>query len=119
MSHEAYRRASAAASGPRDAEYRAFAEATRRLIAAGAAREDLRALIAAVHQNRELWARLGADCARGDNRLPEETRARLIALARWVHRHSGDVMRKGASLDALIDVNRILMDGLAGRTTAA
>lgn len=114
MSHEAYRRTSAAVAGPRDVEYRAFSEATRRLIAAGAGEtRDLKALIEAIHLNRTLWGTLASDCASGANALGPETRARIIALARWVSDYSSDVMRKGESVDPLVDVNRIIMSGLS------
>lgn len=114
MSHEAYRRTCAAIAAPRDAEYRAFSEATRRLIAAGASeKRDLKALIEAIHLNRTLWGTLASDCASGANALAPETRARIIALSRWVSDYSSDVMRKGESVDPLVDVNRIIMSGLS------
>ena len=120
MSHEAYARAQKATANPRDAEYRAFSEATRRLIDAGeTGREDLKRLIDAVHLNRALWGTLASDCAQPDNALPAETRAAIISLARWVSVYSSDVMQKRESVEPLIDVNRIIMDGLAGRNTAA
>ncbi|MEQ1928908.1 MAG: flagellar biosynthesis regulator FlaF [Parvularculaceae bacterium] len=120
MSHEAYRKTSAAVAGPRDVEYRAFSEATRRLIAASeTGRKDLRALIEAIHLNRTLWGTLAADCAKGANTLPTETRARIIALSRWVSDYSSDVVRKGESLDPLVDVNRIIMNGLSPAPTGA
>jgi flagellar protein FlaF len=119
MSHDVYRKAAAANAGPREAEYLAFAEATRRLIAAvDAGRADLKTLIEAVHLNRELWGALAADCADDRNALPSDTRARIIALARWVSSYSSDVMQRRESLEPLIDVNRIIMEGLAARPAA-
>lgn len=120
MSHEAYAAAQKSNANPRDAEYRAFARATRALIEAGGeSGEDLKALIAALHLNRTLWGALAQDCASADNLLPEETRARIIGLSRWVASYSSDVMRKGATVEPLIDINRIMMDGLAGKSAAA
>ena len=120
MSHEAYARASAAVQSPRDAEYRAFSESTRRLIAAAQeGRADLRKLINAIHANRQLWGALASDCADGRNGLPHETRAQIISLARWVDSYSSDVMRNDESVEPLIDVNRIIMEGLAARAPAA
>lgn len=119
MSHEAYRRTQKTTAHPRDAEYRAFSEATRRLMAAQeAGRGDLKQLIDAVHLNRTLWGTLASDCADPANLLPSETRAMIISLARWVSHYSSDVMQKRESVDPLIDVNRIIMDGLAGRKPA-
>jgi flagellar protein FlaF len=119
MSHEAYRRASREFAAPRDVEYAAFSEATRRLIAADAAGPaELALRIDAVHRNRALWGVIAEDCGRDANLLPTETRARLIALARWVADYSSEAMRKRETLQPLIDVNRIIMDGLAGRAAA-
>ena len=120
MSHEAYRRAQKTTSQPRDAEYEAFSEATRRLIEAmEAGREDLKQLIDAIHLNRSLWGALASDCAAADNQLPSETRALIISLSRWVSLYSTDVMQRRESVEPLIDVNRIIMDGLSGKPPAA
>ncbi len=120
MSHEAYAQAQQRSANHRDAEYRAFARATRALIEAEAkGRRDLKELIAALHVNRSLWGALAQDCASPENRLPEETRARIIGLSRWVASYSSDVMRKQESVEPLIDVNRIMMDGLSGKAAAA
>lgn len=120
MSHEAYRKTQETTAHPRDAEYRAFSEATRRLMAAmEEGRDDLKGLIEAVHLNRTLWGTLASDCADPTNQLPSETRALIISLARWVSLYSSEVMQKKESVEPLIDVNRIIMDGLAGRRPAA
>ncbi len=116
MPHEAYTRAQRAGGNARDAEYQAFVKATRGLMAAaGTGHEDLKAMVDALHFNRSLWGALANDCARDENGLPEETRARIIALSRWVSSYSSDVVRKRESVDPLIDINRIIMDGLAGK----
>lgn len=120
MSHDAYLRAAKALAAPRDAEYRAFGEATRRLMAVeGTMRGDLKALIEAIHLNRQLWGALADDCADGRNLLPAQTRAQIVSLARWVAAYSSDVMRKDESVGPLIDVNRIIMEGLAARRPVA
>ncbi len=120
MSHEAYRRAQKTTEHPRDSEYRAFSEATRRLLSAKEeGHEDLKRLIEAIHLNRTLWGALASDCADPANKLPSETRALIISLARWVSVYSSNVMQNRESVDPLIDVNRIIMDGLAGKKPAA
>lgn len=120
MSHDAYARVSRASAAPRDAEYRAFGEATRRLIAAiDGDPLNLKPLIEAVHLNRSLWGALASDCARDDNALPAQTRAQIIGLARWVFDYSSLAVRRRQSLQPLIDVNRIIMDGLSGRAGRA
>ena len=120
MSHEAYRKTQKSTAHPRDAEYRAFSEATRLLLTAKEeGRSDLKQLIEAIHLNRTLWGALASDCADPENQLPSETRALIISLARWVSVYSSEVMQKKESVEPLIDVNRIIMDGLAGRKPAA
>ena len=119
MSHDAYRAAQKSNQSPRDTEYRAFTEATRRLIAACEKEADFAARARAVHDNRQLWGALADDCARGDNALPPETRAGIISLSLWVVRFSKDALRTGESLEPLIDINKTIMAGLSGKVTAA
>ena len=114
MSHEAYAKVQNA--DPRNVEYRAFAKATKALMdAAEQGNEDLKVLVEAIHVNRSLWGALASDCADDSNLLPVETRASIIALSRWVSSYSSDVVRNRDSIEPLIDVNRIMMDGLSGK----
>lgn len=65
--------------------------------------------------NRKLWNVLSADCSAPENKLPMQLRAQIISLALWVARYSSSVLRDGAEVDPLIDVNRAMMEGLASR----
>ena len=115
MSHEAYIQAQQAGN-PRDVEYRAFTKVTRALIEASkSGHSDLKSLIKAIDLNRQLWGTLASDCANPQNQLPEATRAQIISLSRWVSSYSSEIMRERESIDPLIDVNRIMMDGLSGK----
>jgi flagellar protein FlaF len=42
-------------------------------------------------------------------------RGQIISLAMWVARYSSEVLREGADLEPLIDVNRTMMEGLSLR----
>ncbi|MEL7485823.1 MAG: flagellar biosynthesis regulator FlaF [Pseudomonadota bacterium] len=120
MSHDAYQQAARRAQGPRETEYRAFCEATSRLLKAkDAARDDLRTRIDAIHFNRSLWGALAADCRNNDNALPQETRAAIVNLSDWVSRHSSSVMRAGADVEPLIEINKMMIDGLSGKSPEA
>ncbi len=115
MSIQSYQRAVAQAESPRELEYRAFAQATaalQRLQAEDAPSLTLRA--EAIGANRRLWALLSADCMAEGNALPPEVRAQIISIALWVSRYSTEALVEGASVEPLIDVNRMMMDGLAG-----
>lgn len=119
MSHKAYRRMQNVAAAPRDAEYLVFSKVTAALIAVEEnGREDLKPLAEAVSQNRILWHALARDCADAANRLPEKTRASIISLDHYVQKISRDIVRHRASAQPLIDINRMIMDGLAGREVA-
>ena len=100
----------------RQTEYRAFAEATRRLCAAEAARGEeagaFAAMAEALHDNLRLWTLLAADVAGPDNELPETLRARIFYLAEFTRAHSAKVLPKKAELRPLIDVNTAVMKGL-------
>ena len=69
----------------------------------------------ALDANRRLWSVLSADCSTPENGLPLALRAQIISLALWVARHSSKVLSEGADVEALIDVNRAMMEGLAAR----
>jgi flagellar protein FlaF len=66
---------------------------------------------------------LADDCANPENGLPAPLRASIISLAMWVSRHTSAVIRRREDFEPLIQVNRIIMQGLApgavSATTAA
>jgi flagellar protein FlaF len=116
MSIQAYQRAATRAESPREIEYRALGVVTAALIRVReTGRLDPGALAAAIHDNRRLWRIFAADCGDPSNALPQPVRARIISLALFVERHSGAVMREGADVDPLVDINRTMMEALAGR----
>ncbi len=115
MSIKAYQRAATQAETPRELEYRAFGQVTAELVRI---RQDQPApghLAEALAVNRRLWSMLSADCALTENRLPMALRGQIISLALWVVRYSAEVLRDGADIDPLIDINRTMMEGLAAR----
>ena len=120
MSLQAYQRAAEHAEGPKQTEYRLFGLVTRALMDAEQAdASDLKSRIRALHWNRRLWTTLAADCASPDNRLPMQLRANIISLSIWVDKHTSQVMQKHGSIQPLIDVNRIIMQGLSNQMAGA
>lgn len=116
MSIQAYQRAATQSEAPRDLEYRVFGQVTAGLVKAReAGRTELGALARALQENQRFWTVLAADCAQPDNALAPPVRARIISLAIFVERHSRAVLREGADVDVLIDLNRSMMEGLAAR----
>lgn len=119
MSLRACQQATQRPEALRDVEYRLFAQVTRALIdVRSKPHEDVAAWIDVLNWNRRVWATLADDCSHPANSLPEATRAQIIALSCFVHRHTRQVMRRQADVDTLIDLNRTMMEGLAGRADA-
>lgn len=114
MGLQAYQRTAQRAENPRETEYRLFGQVTRALMSAQEAAEtDLQTRVDALDWNRRLWSALATDCAQPGNTLPQGVRASIISLSLWVNRHTSAVMRKEEPIDDLIDVNRLMMQGLA------
>ena len=113
MSLNAYQQAVTRAESPREMEYRLFAQVTRALMeAAKCAPEDLRGRVDALDWNRRMWAVLGSDCQSAENKLPEQLRASIISLSIWVSKHTSLVIRREEEIEPLIEVNRMIMQGL-------
>ena len=120
MSLQAYQKAAEQAEGPKQTEYRLFGLVTRALIeVAEAENAQLNRRMRALHWNRRLWTALASDCAEVDNTLPVPLRAQIISLGIWVNRHTSAVMRSEEDIQPLIDVNRIIMQGLSGQSSRA
>lgn len=120
MSLRAYQQSAARTESPRDAEYRLFGQVTRALIEAS--KHDVSEVhlrVDALDWNRRLWSALGADCASPDNGLPDAVRAQIISLSIWVSKYTSDVIRGADDIEPLIDVNRIIMQGLGGASVEA
>lgn len=119
MSLQAYQRAAQRAENPREAEYRLFGQVTRALMdAAQADPSDFKIRIEALDWNRRLWSALATDCADPANNQPEALRAQIISLSIWVNKHSSAVMRREEDFEPLIEINRIVMQGLSGGSSA-
>jgi len=114
MSLKAYQTASARAEDPRQTEYRLFGQVTRALMEAEKADKlDFKTRLEALDWNRRLWSVLGTDCSIDGNGLPEALRAQIISLSIWVNKHTSLVIRNQEEIGPLIEINRIIMQGLA------
>jgi flagellar protein FlaF len=120
MSLQAYQQAASRAESPRDTEYRLFAQVTLALMeAARADPSDISGRIDALDWNRSVWTVLLNDCSSPTNHLPAPLRASIISLAMWVSKHTSAVIRGQEEIQPLIDVNRLVMQGLAPNAAAA
>lgn len=117
MSIKAYQQTATRTENPRDIEYRLFAQVTSALTdVQKSGRSDLRKLIDVLDWNRRVWSAFALDCASVENSLPAQLRASIISLSIFVSKHTSAVMRDGEDIQDLIDINRLIMQGLAGET---
>ena len=120
MSLQAYTTAATRAESPRDMEYRLFGQVTRALVHASTVdASDVATRIDALDWNRRLWSTLANDCSSPGNALGQSMRAQIISLSLFVNRHSSAVMRGDEGFEDLIDLNRMIMQGLSGQQQAA
>ncbi|MFQ5348684.1 MAG: flagellar biosynthesis regulator FlaF [Rhodothalassiaceae bacterium] len=119
MSLDAYRKSQAAAETPRQTEYRLFGRVTGALIEARDKGLTGAALMRALDWNRRLWSTLALDCGTEGNGLPPQTRAQIISLSIYVSKTTSKVVLGQATIDDLISINKIIMEGLAARAGTA
>lgn len=104
-------------------EYRLFGQVTRSLMDAAKLPDvEVGKRMEALDWNRQLWTALASNCADEENQMPDQLRASIISLAIWVDKHTRLVMRKEDEIEPLIEINRMIMQGLsaqAGDTAAA
>ena len=115
MSLQAYKTAAARAETPREMEYRLFGQVTRALMHASTLdSSEIAARIDALDWNRRLWSTLATDCSDPNNAMVPALKAQIISISLFVSRHSSVIMRGEDDFEALIDINRMVMQGLAG-----
>ena len=120
MSLQAYQQAATRAETPRDLEYRLFAQVTRALMeAAKLDPMNIGGRADALDWNRRMWTTFASDCANPDNQLPAPLRASIISLSIWVGKHTTLVIKREEEIEPLIEINRMIMQGLQPGASAA
>jgi flagellar biosynthesis activator protein FlaF len=100
---------------PRSIEAQLFAQITAGLVRAQrAGKPGFRDLVAVLHENRTLWEALLADLALDGNALPPPLKAQLIRLGHFVRQFTARVLKGEEDVQALIDVNTAILEGLRG-----
>ena len=113
MSLKAYQTTAQRTENPRLTEYRLFGQVTRALMDAEKLdRSQIVERMEALDWNRRLWSVLASDCSVDTNGLPDIVRANIISLSLWVSKHTSLVMRNLEEIGPLIEINRIIMQGL-------
>ncbi|MEO1420434.1 MAG: flagellar biosynthesis regulator FlaF [Pseudomonadota bacterium] len=97
----------------RRSEYDVFARVTHALReTATKAKTNFPAYAEALHLNRRLWTALVVDLADPANPIPEDLKARVVYLSEFTQHHTRKVLRDGASVMPLLEINMAVMRGL-------
>lgn len=119
MSLKAYQTTASLSENPRDTEYRLFGQVTKALMEAEKLdKSEISRRMDALHWNRRVWSVLASDCSSEGNKLPDMLRANIISLSIWVSKHTSMVMRNEDEIGPLIEINRIIMQGLSPQQDA-
>lgn len=111
QAQRAYAPTEAPTKTARSAEYDVIGRISSRIKRA-IQKDDFPALVAALHENNQLWMALAIDVANPNNLLPDELRARIVYLAEFTRQHSQKVMRKNESAIPLLEINSAILKGL-------
>ncbi|MEK7661147.1 MAG: flagellar biosynthesis regulator FlaF [Pseudomonadota bacterium] len=116
MGLSAYQTVQKRVETPRETEYRLFSCVTRALMdVAALPKTEIGKRMDALDWNRRVWTFMAGDCADDNNGLPDQLRASIISLSLFVGKYTSTVMQSGEDIESLIDINRSIMQGLAGQ----
>lgn len=113
--YAAYQQSQNTTEHPRDIEYRLLGQVTAAMIKASENPQDRPAVIDAVLWNRNIWSAFRVDLLDPGNRLPKELKAQLISISLFIERETTEVLNDTADMEALIDINKQIMEGLRPR----
>lgn len=114
---QAYRQTITETEEPREIERKVFLQITGELERAAAEQEFplSPSTLEALNRNQKLWGELMFDCAYKDNPLPDQLKAGIISLALFVDRHTPHVIAGEKTVEPLLEINRNIIKGLAGK----
>lgn len=117
--YTAYASAMNTTEDPRSIEYRLLGSVTGALIRANTPDTTLQDRLNALLWNQQVWEAFLVDLSEGDNVLPSNLKARLSQLSHWIIKETDALMDSGDDLEAMILINRNIMEGLRPSMSAA
>jgi flagellar protein FlaF len=97
----------------RQREFELFERAIQLMRAAEGLPSQSPEMINAIVFVQRLWTFLIKDLGHPENALPDKLKGQLISIGLWVMRESDRVVRgEQSSLEALIDINSMIQEGL-------
>lgn len=118
--HSAYGSIQKDTMTPRSVEYRVFLQVTSRLEAAQESGNKKSVdYLNALGDNQLLWNALAADVASDANELPKQLKGQIFYLAEYMSHHTKLVRNGDEDLQPIIDINKMMMEGLSGNPGVA
>ncbi len=116
LAYKAYKNTMQHTASPRDIELQVFKRITSTLRAIDTTRPGgFSDLAATLQENLTLWQTLMIDVIDPDNPHPQELKAGIANLAEFVRQQTHKIMAGEGDLEALLDVNEIIIVGLQTR----
>lgn len=114
---QAYAQTQKSSMPPREVEAMAFTKAALMLEEAKGKVDDYDSYAAALKFNQLLWTIIQADVVDNENQLPAQLKANILSLSIFVDRQTIKSLAntKAENLDALININKNLAEGLMTR----
>ena len=111
---EAYAQTQISSMPPREVEAMAFTKAASILEEAKGSLDDYDSYAAALKFNQLLWTIIQADVVDKENQLPNQLKANILSLSIFVDKQTVKALANtdGRYLDSLININKILAEGL-------
>jgi len=110
--YTAYAKIQTATGSYRDTEYRLLGAVTGALVEARDGNCSLQKQIKAVLWNDQIWNAFMCDLCSPENSLPKKLKSALLSLSVFVHKETQRILDNEADLEALININRQIMEGL-------
>ena len=119
LAYKAYGKVTNRTASDEQIEYALFQEITQALKAvAQTDRPSPVVWVDAIDRNLQLWQLISTDVMSEANQLDPSLKANLITLAESVRMISYHVLSRKADVSELVEINEIIMEGLAGQTRA-
>ena len=118
LAYKAYKTTMQHTASPRDIELQVFKRITANLRAIDTTRPGgFSELASALQENLTLWQTLMIDVIDPDNPHPQELKAGIASLAEFVRQQTHKIMAGEGDLEALLDVNEIIIVGLQAQAS--
>ena len=115
LAYKAYGQVQQRTGSDKGIEHALFVQITEALeTVASTESPDASAKADAIYRNQQLWTLLATDLMNPANALPDELKANLLQLSKFVQKSSMQILSGDGDIADLIEVNKPIIAGLAG-----